>query len=205
MKDFLICLFFGMFGVHKFREKKFLMGIIYLFTGGLFFFGWLYDCVKYLLPVIKVVSVAALPEGKPLPEVRSKGAIIAPGEICHYSNPATFVKTKNVVVGQSSTHNGASIRVAKGMSFRMGESHSRTIRGNVQEKTSGILTVTNKRIVFSANKGAFDKPISSLSSITPYKDGIGFQFGSQQFPLLTADAQYIYQIVSRVVNDGGDN
>lgn len=205
MKDFLICLLFGMFGVHKFREKKFLMGIIYLFTGGLFFFGWIYDCVKYLLPVIKVVSVAALPEGKPLPEVRSKGAIIAPGEICYYSNPATFVKTKNVVVGHSGGHSGVSIRVMKGMSYRIGQSQSTAIRGNVQEKAGGILTVTNKRIVFSANKGAFDKPISSLSSITPYKDGIGFQFGSQQFPLLTADAQYIYQIVSRVVNDGGDN
>lgn len=205
MGDFLICLFFGMFGVHKFKEKKFKMGLLYLFTGGLFCFGWIYDCVKYLLPIIKVASVAMLPEDKPLPVVQSKGAIIAPGETCHYSKPATFVKTKNVVVGQTSTHSGASIRVMKGMSYRMGESHSRTIRGNVQEKTTGILTVTNKRIVFSANKGTFDKPLSSLSSITPYKDGIGFQFGSQQFPLITSDAAYIYQIVSRVVNGSGDN
>lgn len=204
MGDFLICLFLGIFGVHKFKEKKFLMGIIYLFTGGLFCFGWLYDCVKYLLPLIKVASVANLPEGKQLPEVRSKGAIIATGETCHYSEPATFVKTKNVVVGHTGGHGGVSIRVMKGMSYRIGQSQSTAIRGNVQEKTGGILTITNKRIVFSANKGAFDKPISSLSSITPYKDGIGFQFGSQQFPLITADAQYIYQIVSRVVNDSNE-
>lgn len=204
MGDFLICLFLGVFGVHKFKEKKFLMGVLYLFTFGLFGFGWVYDCVKYLLPVIKVASVAVLPEGQPLPVVRSNGVMLGSGETCHYSKPATFVKTKHVVLGQSSTHSGTSIRVAKGMSFRMGESHSKTIRGNVQEKTAGILTVTNKRIIFSASKGAFDKSISSLSSITPYKDGIGFQFGSQQFPLMTADAPYIYQIVSKVVNDSNE-
>ena len=204
MGDFLICLCFGMFGVHKFKEKKFVMGVLYLFTFGLFGFGWMYDCAKYLKPIIKVASVAALPEGKPLPIVQSKGAIIAPGETCHYSRPATFVKTKNVVVSHSGSHSGVSIRVMKGMSYRSGQSQSKAIRGNVQEKTSGVLTVTNKRIIFSASKGAFDKPISSLSSITPYKDGIGFQFGSQQFPLITADAAYIYQIVSRVVNDSYD-
>ena len=201
MKDFLICLFLGLFGVHKFREKKFKMGVLYLFTGGLFGIGWIYDCIKYLIPAVKVASVAMLPEGQPLPVVRSQGAIVGNGETCHYSKPATFVKTKNVVVGHTGGHGGVSIRVAKGMSYRIGQSQSTAIRGNVQEKTSGILTVTNKRIIFSANKGAFDKPISSLSSITPYKDGIGFQFGSQQFPLITPDAQYIYQIVSRVVND----
>lgn len=201
MGDFLICLFFGMFGVHKFKEKKFKMGVLYLFTFGLFGFGWLYDCVKYLLPVIKVASVAVLPEGQPLPVVRCNGVMLGSGETCHYSKPATFVKTKNVVVGHSGGHSGVSIRVMKGMSYRIGQSQSTAIRGNVQEKTGGILTVTNKRIIFSANKGAFDKPLSSLSSITPYKDGIGFQFGSQQFPLITADAPYIYQIVSRVIND----
>lgn len=51
--DFLVCLFFGYLGVHKFREKKFAMGLLYLFTLGLFGFGWLYDCGKYLVRAIK--------------------------------------------------------------------------------------------------------------------------------------------------------
>lgn len=32
--DFLICLFFGYFGVRKYREKNPKMGIFYLFTLG---------------------------------------------------------------------------------------------------------------------------------------------------------------------------
>lgn len=31
------------FGFHKFYEKKYLLGIIYFFTFGLFFIGWIYD------------------------------------------------------------------------------------------------------------------------------------------------------------------
>lgn len=50
---FLICLFFGCFGVHKFMEKKVGMGILYLFTMGLLGFGWIYDCIKYLIAAIK--------------------------------------------------------------------------------------------------------------------------------------------------------
>lgn len=50
---FIICVFFGYLGVHKFMEKKIGMGILYLFTIGLFGFGWIYDCIKYLIIAIK--------------------------------------------------------------------------------------------------------------------------------------------------------
>ncbi len=56
--DLLICYLFGIFGVHKFREKKIGMGILYLFTFGLFGIGWLYDCIKYLIIAIKSMSAA---------------------------------------------------------------------------------------------------------------------------------------------------
>ena len=204
MADFLICLFLGWLGVHKFKEKKIVMGILYLVTCGLFGIGWIYDCVKYFLAFSKAKAISSaanqIANGGQLPVVSTNNVMLAADEVCHYCKAATFVKTKNVVVGHSGGHSGVSIRVMKGMSYRVGHSQSTAIRGNVQEKTSGLLSITNKRIVFSAAKGAFDKPISDLSAITPYKDGIGFQFGSAQYPLITADAEYIYQIVSRIVN-----
>ena len=42
----IVCLFFGFLGVHKFMEKKVGMGILYLFTGGLFGIGWIVDIVR---------------------------------------------------------------------------------------------------------------------------------------------------------------
>lgn len=46
--SFWLCLFLGMFGAHKFYEGKTGMGVLYLFTGGLFCFGWFFDCIALL-------------------------------------------------------------------------------------------------------------------------------------------------------------
>lgn len=45
---FFLCLFLGEFGVHKFYEGKTLMGLLYLFTGGLFGVGWFIDTIAIL-------------------------------------------------------------------------------------------------------------------------------------------------------------
>ncbi len=46
---FLLCLFLGVIGAHKFYEGKILMGIIYILTGGLFGIGWIIDLIAILL------------------------------------------------------------------------------------------------------------------------------------------------------------
>lgn len=45
----LLCLFLGIFGVHKFYEEKIGIGILYLFTGGLFCIGWIVDIISLLM------------------------------------------------------------------------------------------------------------------------------------------------------------
>lgn len=208
--DFTICLFLGMFGVHKFREKKVGMGILYFFTCGLFGIGWIYDCIRYFIVALKGERIIGeqrmdivqrqLADDEPLPIVTSGNVLMTAGEICHYNAPAVFVKTKNVVVGYSGGSSGVNIRIMKGMSYRVGASKSTPIRGDVQEKTPGILTITNKRIIFSGSKGAFDKKITALSSVTPYNDGISFQFGEKQYPLMSDEPGYICQILARIIN-----
>jgi len=42
---FLLCLFLGYFGVHKFYEGKIGMGVLYVLTVGLFGIGWLIDTI----------------------------------------------------------------------------------------------------------------------------------------------------------------
>ena len=46
---FILCLLLGFFGAHKFYEGKAGMGILYIFTGGLFGIGWLVDLITLLL------------------------------------------------------------------------------------------------------------------------------------------------------------
>ena len=43
-----LCAFLGFFGAHKFYEGKAGMGILYLFTGGLFFIGCIIDFITLL-------------------------------------------------------------------------------------------------------------------------------------------------------------
>lgn len=45
---FLLCVLLGYLGAHKFYEGKIGMGILYLFTFGLFGFGWFIDCIVIL-------------------------------------------------------------------------------------------------------------------------------------------------------------
>lgn len=44
----LLCLFFGWLGAHKFYEGKFLGGILFLFTGGIFGIGVIIDLIALL-------------------------------------------------------------------------------------------------------------------------------------------------------------
>nr|WP_313339992.1 TM2 domain-containing protein [Sedimentibacter sp.] len=42
----LLCIFLGWLGAHKFYEGKLIIGLIYLFTLGLFGIGWLVDIIR---------------------------------------------------------------------------------------------------------------------------------------------------------------
>lgn len=42
----LLCIFLGYMGIHDFYVGKIGMGILMMFTGGLFFIGWICDIIK---------------------------------------------------------------------------------------------------------------------------------------------------------------
>ncbi len=43
---FLLCLFLGYLGIHKFYEGRILLGVLYFFTAGLFGIGVIVDLIK---------------------------------------------------------------------------------------------------------------------------------------------------------------
>ncbi len=43
----LVCVFAGVYGIHKFMERKIFLGILYLCTFGLLGIGWFIDVVRY--------------------------------------------------------------------------------------------------------------------------------------------------------------
>ena len=184
------------------------MGILYLCTLGLCGIGWFVDIIRYLIAAYKGERIQGnspkhLSADEPLPIV-SSNAILSNGEVCHYCEAAIHLKTKNVVVGYSSERYNTKIRISKEKSIGLGDQRAVRIRHDVQERANGVLSITNTRIVFSGNNFAFDKKITALSSITPYKDGIAFQFGSQPYTLLTHNSEYIYEILTRIIKSSED-
>lgn len=51
--EFFLCFFFGFFGAHKFYLKKHKIGVLYLFTLGLFGVGWFIDCIIIWTKIFK--------------------------------------------------------------------------------------------------------------------------------------------------------
>ena len=53
MINFLVTLFLGPIGVHKFIQKKYGIGLLYLFTCGLFGIGWIIDTIIAFMNIFK--------------------------------------------------------------------------------------------------------------------------------------------------------
>ena len=45
----ILCIFFGCFGFHRFYVGKIFTGLLYVFTLGFFFIGWIVDLVMIIL------------------------------------------------------------------------------------------------------------------------------------------------------------
>lgn len=87
MAKFLITLFLGWAGIHKFMEKKAGMGILYLFTFGLFGIGWLID----ILVALTKISSNKVPEPIVSTSFKPKTPSAPAAE-----SPAVTVKVSNI-------------------------------------------------------------------------------------------------------------
>ena len=219
--DFFVVFFLGMLGVQKFREKKIGWGILYLFTCGLYFIGWLVDCIRYFIyaytgkkpeqkaateisnckkEITAKAKLADLINGNaPLPVVSKSNIILQDDEVCHFYDFAWFTTTSHVKIGRVSNRGGRSSKFL-GVRFSTGQTYSQNVYKTVKEHTDGYLAITNKRIIFFAPKGSFDKSIKSLTafSLCDYDTGLAFQFGSMSIAL--NKAKYANAILTRIIN-----
>lgn len=150
---------------------------------------------KRLLPESRTYT-----PGSQLPIVRSPGLILTPGEICHLSESIKVGKLKTIRTGTITSHSGGSVRVAKGLSVRNGKSTSRSIQKSILDTASGMLYITNKRIVASSPKYNFDKSLKSLSSYTMYTDGFALQFGKETFTVLLKEPIYAMNVLLATIS-----
>lgn len=61
LTEVLLCVFLGWAGIHKFYQKKKKMGLVYLFTFGLFCIGWWSDVIRMIMAYVGKKNIGDLP------------------------------------------------------------------------------------------------------------------------------------------------
>lgn len=209
-KEFLITFFLGLFGVHKFMKGNIKMGLLYLFTLGIFGIGWIADLIKLAtqLPdglkfksgsqsLMGTDGIDAIRSGK-LPNIQDTNLNLSNNEICCYMDNAYTFKDKTITTGYTGGHNGVSIRIMKGLSYRVGGSGSKAIRQTTRIKYDGILYITTKRIIYSSQQESFDKTFDKITSITEAQDGIIIQIGSHTYSIVVDTHTEFMQVYNLV-------
>lgn len=78
-------------------------------------------------------------------------------------------------------YGGPTIRIAKGISFKLGGASSRSVSHEEIKKIDvGTLTITNKRLIFTGTMKTLNYNLSKIMSITEFSDGIAIQRENKQ-------------------------
>ncbi|MBE5820202.1 MAG: TM2 domain-containing protein [Clostridiales bacterium] len=185
----IIVIFLGVFGVHKFIDKEYKMGLIYLLSGGLFGIGWIIDVFREIIGTNKSKSLMTkealniINEGK-LPNIIATNLNLSEDEICHYMEKGYTFKEKTITTGYTGKSSGVSIKVMDGLTYRTGGSGSKAIRETQRTTYTGILYITNKRVIYTSTNECFDKTFDKITSITEAKDGVILQIGSSSYSII---------------------
>jgi hypothetical protein len=150
-----------------------------------------------------LVLMNALDHGY-LPQVKSPSIVLQKSETAYLEIKAELLVSKVVTTGYSRGNRGVSIRVMKGLSYRVGSSRSTPITQQVDTKFAGVFAITSKRVVFAASQKAFSIPFSQLISFVPYSDGIALQKNNKERMLQFSDsntAEIANKILANAINE----
>lgn len=134
-----------------------------------------------------------------LPEIPAP-IILQKNEVCHLAVPADRLESKTVTVGRTGGSRGVSVRIAKGVTYRVGAARSQPIKAEVTQRHPGTLCITNKRVVFQAAKKGVVAPIRSIVSMNAFSDGVEFQKGATTYLFQFKRAELVPMILTAVVN-----
>lgn len=206
-KEFLITLFLGIFGVHKFMKGDKKTGIIYLLTFGLFGIGWIIDIVKIGVKAsnewtnnINNTNNLKMNNPDEIPNIQVTNLNLGLDETCCYMGKACTFSDKNFIEGYIGQKKGMTIRIAKGLSYHTGGGSSKAIHKVERKMYNGILYITNKRVIFTSQKDSFDKTFDKITSILEAKDGLIIQIGSKTYSIITKNHSEFMRIFNLVKN-----
>jgi hypothetical protein len=98
------------------------------------------------------------------------------GEQCHFQTPAIHLERRSLTRAIGYAGPTGSIRIAKGIRFRVGAIVPQRITEEVLAPLdSGVLYVTNRRLLFDGSKQSRTFELTKIINFTPYRDGLGIE------------------------------
>ena len=136
--------------------------------------------------------------------VRDVDINLPKNEHCYFTTHADWLETRTVT--QRINYGGPVLRIKimKGVYYKAGSVGVQRITSEQQMVIdSGMVYVTNKRILFAGNKKNSNIQMSKVLSVTPYSDGVGIEKDSGKSPILqvAGNADVFAMILGRVIND----
>lgn len=127
------------------------------------------------------------------------------GEFCHYQAGASLYEDRKQTTGVSYSGPTYRFRIAKGFYYRAGNlSTTRKTEDVSSWIDSGVLYVTNKRLLFNGNKGNKAIRYSQIVDLEPFIDGVKIIKDSGKPPtfwLSTNDGEILTAIIARLIRE----
>lgn len=135
------------------------------------------------------------------------GTAIIPrkGEQVYYVAQANTVEDKVVATQYVGRSSGVSVRIAKGVSYRVGQSRGQKVEKRALVTTStGLLYVTNQRLVYDSAQKPFEAKLDKLINMQLYTDGMLFGMSNRKNPVFfkmqDGDIEGVAVMISAAVN-----
>lgn len=141
-----------------------------------------------------------------IPATWSSSVFLQNGEIDYFSLPGTLLEERVVSRQMVGGSHGVSIRLMRGVSYRVGQSRGR------MESTSGIVpistgefAITSQRLVFSGDRKSVNAPYSKLQNLEMFSDGLRFSLTNRQKPIMVQfykaeSVELVGMFISRILN-----
>lgn len=125
--------------------------------------------------------------------------VLKRNEKCMFFDHAVRVDVKLRTVGNQRQRDGFSVRILRGLNYRIGNGRTMTVRDNVPEYQEGKLYITNQRIIFSSSAKSFAKRLDTLISYDIKDDYLLLQFERGNYciylPLITCAEKIMKKII----------
>ncbi len=125
-------------------------------------------------------------------------------ENCYFSMDADWFETRTITKRINYGGPALRIKIMKGVYYRAGSLGVQRITSEeLTQIDSGIIYITNKRIIFVGTLRSVNIQLSKILSVSPYSDGVGIEKDSGKSPIIrvSSNADIMAMILGRVIND----